>query len=467
MAKTRSEVPGRTAAPPDPGDPVLRHLARAEAEYRERRGSWERDRAELDAALATALADLGRVRDENVSLGAQLGRTEAELGDERERGERHRRRAERLAELLKEIHRSLFDGNVYELVLRACLTITGATRGVYVTWRREREHPRVRAAVGVDGYPESPPSEHLRALCRRVLDENRTLVCNEAGDLDGLPAPPTEGERFRNCVAAPVTLLRDFDGIVVAADKDGEFDEEDVQALLSVGDQSAVAVRNVHLERELQRAYISTVTMLADAVEAKDPYTHGHCEMASRHARLIARRMGLDDYQRSVVCYAALLHDVGKIGVSDGVLNKPGPLLPEERELMRAHVRVGYELLRNVPALQAIADVVLHHHEWYDGSGYPDGLRGEEIPVAARIVSAVDAYSAMVTRRSYKEAYTDEHAREELRRCAGSQFDPRVVESFLEVLDSPEAADPDDDWDGECGVLPGFTQVRELRDLVS
>jgi HD-GYP domain-containing protein (c-di-GMP phosphodiesterase class II) len=134
---------------------------------------------------------------------------------------------------------------------------------------------------------------------------------------------------------------------------------------------------------------------------------------------------------------------------------------------MRAHVRVGYELLRNVPALASIADVVLHHHEWYDGTGYPDGLRGEEIPVAARIVSAVDAYSAMVTRRSYKEAYTDEHAREELRRCAGSQFDPRVVESFLEVLASPEASDADDDWDGECGVLPGFTHVRELRDLLA
>ena len=463
MAKPRSEVPGPPAAEPEPVDPVLRHLARAGAEYRSRMEEWGRDREALDGALS----QLGRVREDNVALGAKLGATEEELAAERREGERQRERAERLAEMLKDIHRALFDGNVYELILRACLTISGARRGVYVTWRRQREHPRVRAAVDVDGYPEAPPSEHLVALCRRVLDENRTLVCNQDGDLGGLPAPEREGERFRNCVAAPVMLLRDFDGIVIAADKDGEFEEEDIRALISVGDQSAVAVRNVHLERELQRAYVSTVTMLADAVEAKDPYTHGHCEMASRHARLIARRMGLDDYQRSVVCYAALLHDVGKIGVSDGVLNKPGPLLPEERELMRAHVRVGYELLRNVPALASIADVVLHHHEWYDGTGYPDGLSGEEIPVAARIVSAVDAYSAMVTRRSYKEAYTDEHAREELRRCAGSQFDPRVVESFLEVLDSPEAADADDDWDGECGVLPGFTHVRELRDLLA
>ncbi|HEX7239458.1 MAG TPA: HD domain-containing phosphohydrolase, partial [Longimicrobiaceae bacterium] len=164
--------------------------------------------------------------------------------------------------------------------------------------------------------------------------------------------------------------------------------------------------------------------------------------------------------------YSALLHDVGKIGVSDGVLNKPGPLLPEERELMRAHVRVGYDLLSNVPALRAVAEVVLHHHEWYDGSGYPDGLKGEEIPVAARIVAAVDAYCAMVTRRSYKEAYTEEHARSELERCAGSQFDPRVVRTLLAVLDDPRSDDDDDDWDGECGILPGFTHVRELRELL-
>jgi HD-GYP domain-containing protein (c-di-GMP phosphodiesterase class II) len=191
-------------------------------------------------------------------------------------------------------------------------------------------------------------------------------------------------------------------------------------------------------------------------VEAKDPYTHGHCEMASRYARLVGERLGLPAYEQAVVCYSALLHDVGKIAVSDGVLNKPGPLLPEERELMRAHVRVGHDLLLAVPALGPVADIVLHHHEWYDGRGYPDGLRGEQIPMAARIVAAVDAYCAMVTRRSYKEAYTDAHARAELIQGAGTQFDPRVVEALLAVLDDPRGTDGDDDYDAECGLLPEF-----------
>ncbi|HEU0078466.1 MAG TPA: hypothetical protein VFQ76_12490, partial [Longimicrobiaceae bacterium] len=203
MAKPRSEVPRSPTTAPEPVDPVLRHLARAEAEYLDRMGEWDRDRDALDGALS----ELGRVREDNVALGARLGETEEALAAERLEGERQRARAERLAVMLKDIHRALFDGNVYELILRACLTISGATRGVYVTWRREREHPRVQAAVEVDGYPDAPPSEHLRAMCRKVLDENRTLVCNEDGDLDDLPAPQSEGERFRNCVAAPVMLL--------------------------------------------------------------------------------------------------------------------------------------------------------------------------------------------------------------------------------------------------------------------
>jgi HD-GYP domain-containing protein (c-di-GMP phosphodiesterase class II) len=117
---------------------------------------------------------------------------------------------------------------------------------------------------------------------------------------------------------------------------------------------------------------------------------------------------------------------------------------------------VGHDLLSAVPALGPVADVVLHHHEWYDGSGYPDGLRGEAIPKPARIVGAVDAYCAMVTRRSYKEAYTEEHARRELLQGAGTQFDPDVVEALLAVLDDPSHMDQDDDFDAECGLLPEF-----------
>jgi HD-GYP domain-containing protein (c-di-GMP phosphodiesterase class II) len=409
-------------------DAVLQQLDAAARTYRGTREAWRAREAELFS----------------------------ELNHQRVAAERQRKRAECLDRALRDIHGALFGGDVYQLILQACLTITEATRGVYVTTRRGGERLRVRAAVGVEGAGGEDASPFIAAICRQVLEGGDTVVCNSLEPQPQLPAPGPD-ERFRNFVAAPVVLMADLDGVIVAADRgEGDFDRQDADSLLSVGDQAAVAVRNRRLERELQHAYLATVSMLADAVEAKDPYTHGHCEMASRYARMVGERLGLADYEQAVVCYSALLHDVGKIGVSDGVLNKPGPLLPEERELVRAHVRVGHDLLLSVPALGPVADVVLHHHEWYDGTGYPDGLRGEQIPMAARVVAAVDAYCAMVTRRSYKEAYTDAHARAELVSGAGTQFDPQVVEALLAVLDDPRGADADDDFDAECGLLPEF-----------
>ncbi|HEX6041440.1 HD domain-containing phosphohydrolase [Longimicrobium sp.] len=412
-------------------DPVLQALQSVEEAYREQDAAWHQRQAQMAEQLAT----------------------------ERAVAERQHRRAECLDRALREIHGALFGGDVYQLILQACLTITEASRGVYVTAQRPGDRLRVRAAIGLDGAAAREPSPFITAIARRVLDGGETLVCNPPDPQPELPAPG-DGERFRNFVAAPVVLMADLDGVIIAADRrDGAFDRHDVDSLLSVGGQAAVAVRNRRLERELQHAYLATVSMLADAVEAKDPYTHGHCEMASRYARLVGERMGLPAYDQAVVCYSALLHDVGKIGVSDGVLHKPGPLLPEERDLMRAHVRVGHDLLSSVPALGPVAQVVLHHHEWYDGGGYPDGLAGEKIPLPARIVAAVDAYCAMITRRSYKEAYTEERARQELMLGAGTQFDPAVVEALLAVLDDPAGQDADDDYDAECGLLPDFLSL--------
>ena len=392
-------------------------------------------------------------------LDTALAVLRAELDHERRRAEEQRERANQLAVMLKDIHRSLFAGGIHMMILRACLAISGGTRGVYLT-ARGHGHIKVRAAVDVDGYPQEPPSDFLAALCRRVLESHDTIVCNEPDACRGLPEPEREGERFHNFIVAPVVLLKNLDGIVLVADKPtGDFHAEDVETLVSIGDQAAVAVENVRLQRELQHAYLATVSMLADAAEAKDSYTHGHCETVSRLARLTADKLCLADREKSIVCYSALLHDIGKIGVSDGVLNKPGPLLPEEKELVRAHVRIGYDLIRSVPALGDVATAVLHHHEWYDGTGYPDGLEGEEIPIASRIVGAVDAYCAMRDRRSYKESYSDEQARAELSRYAGTQFDPKVVRVLLSVLDSKESEDQDPDHDAECGVLPGFGRL--------
>lgn len=437
-------------------DPVLSALGEAEARYRDARDEWEAERAALLAARARA-EDRA---DEAERLRAELERLRgehAELREQAQRAERERRRARQLAEGLKEIHRALFDGNIYSLVLRACAAVTGATRGLYVTaWGEDRLQPR--AALDLPPYPQAPPSEFIRALCRRAIDGGRAFISGTDGQ--ALP-PPGPGEQFRNFLVAPAVVMARFSGVVILADKaHGDFTEEDAEQVLGVGDQAGVAVENRLLRDQLMDAYFSVVGVLADAIEAKDPYTHGHCEMVARLGRLTAQRLGLDEGLVSVACFGGLLHDVGKIGVSDGVLNKPGKLLPEEWDLMRSHVRIGRDLLGRVPAMAQVADVVLHHHERVDGAGYPDGLRGEQISPAARIIAVVDAYSAMTSKRSYKDSMTDAEARAELLRCKGTHFDPDVVDAFLSVLDSPPQ---EDDCPDGCGLPPSFYHAQELR----
>ncbi|MFL5582011.1 MAG: HD domain-containing phosphohydrolase [Gemmatimonadaceae bacterium] len=431
--------------PASDADSALGDLDAAAEHYRALRERWDEQGAELAAALERA-----------AHLEAELAHERARVTRRRDEARRQRERTAKLREAVKSFHASLFRGGLHVQLLHACLSITGARRGIYVTANGPGGKLRVRAAAGMDGYPTRRPSPYLEWLCRRAIAERRTAVCNGPEQAPDGPAPGEDGERFGNYLVAPVVVLSNLDGVVIVADKSGDFDEGDVETLLSVGDEATVAEENVRQEHELQHAYLAAVSMLADAVEAKDPYTHGHCEEVSRYARLTARRLGLPERDVSVTCYAALLHDVGKIAVSDGVLHKAGPLLPEEMELVRSHVRVGHDLLRGVPGLASVADVVLHHHERWDGDGYPDALVGERIPVAARIVAVVDSYCAMRDRRPYKDPLGDAAAREELRRCAGRQFDPAIVEAFLAALDMPESDDDDDDDYAECGLLPVF-----------
>jgi len=424
-------------------DPMLGALQQVEAEYREMQAEVaDKDAAlaQQEAALAEQNAALAEARQASAELRDELALNQGLLESERRKTRRERARTKEMAAQLREIHAALFSGNIYDLILKACLTLTGATRGLYLTARGNDDNSlRVRAAIGMNEYPALLPSEFIRGLTLRVLHaDDESFIYNTPQDFAQFSAPSRPSEQFRNCVTASVVLLRDLDGVVVVADKaNGDFDPEDVETLLHVGSQASVTVENARLRRELEMAYFATVGVLADAMEAKDPYTYGHAEMVARHCLRIANHLELSAEERNIVAYAALLHDVGKIGVSDGILNKPGMLLPEERNLMRSHVRIGHDLLQRVPALTRAADILLHHHEWYDGNGYPDGLAGDAIPLLARIVAVVDAYSAMITARSYKGAIPDAEARAELRRCMGTQFDPQVVEAFLSVLDLP------------------------------
>jgi HD-GYP domain-containing protein (c-di-GMP phosphodiesterase class II) len=186
----------------------------------------------------------------------------------------------------------------------------------------------------------------------------------------------------------------------------------------------------------VERGYLETLRVLVGAIEAKDPYTAGHSQRTAELAVAIARAMGLDQMSCTEIEFGGLLHDIGKIGVPLTILNKPGPLTDEEWDVMRMHPEWGARIIEPVPALAGARELVIACHEHFDGTGYPLGLAGEEIPLGARIILTCDAYHAMTSDRVYRKAMGRDKALAEIRRCAGSQFDPRVAEALVEAVTS-------------------------------
>lgn len=224
--------------------------------------------------------------------------------------------------------------------------------------------------------------------------------------------------------------------VVARRPEEPAYDEDSGRLLRALGELGASALSRAAAFAELEQAYVDAVLALARAVDARDAYTADHSERMARWAEAVARRLGCAPGEVQEVRWAALLHDIGKLGIPDAVLRKPGPLTEDEWDAVRRHPVLGEEILRPVRRLAGVAKLVRHHQERWDGTGYPDGLRGDRIPLGARILAVVDAYTAMTDRRPYRPPRSHEEAVAELRRCAGTQFDPRVVEAFLEVLEA-------------------------------
>jgi len=185
--------------------------------------------------------------------------------------------------------------------------------------------------------------------------------------------------------------------------------------------------------QQLEQSYDETLEALGGALDLKDAETEGHCKRVTAYTITIAKEMGPESVPLPQIARAAFLHDIGKMAIPDRILRKPGPLNDEERTIMRTHCEVGYNMLIRIPFLREAAEIVLSHQEYFDGSGYPRGLRGEEIPLGARIFAVADALDAMISDRPYRKALSVEHAREEIARCSGTQFDPQVVKVFLSL----------------------------------
>ncbi len=279
---------------------------------------------------------------------------------------------------------------------------------------------------------------------RQAVERDQPLIINDFGESD---APKGHGRR--DLVGAPLRARGRVTGAVLVVDRAGKhgFSTEDQALVETIASQIGVAIDNSRLFRrtqehaeelakaldELGSTYDATLAALSGALDLRDNETEGHARRVTRYTVRVARELGLDGKPLIDIERGALMHDIGKIGVPDSILLKPDRLTEEEWAVMRTHPQLGHQMIRNIRFLSGAAPIVLHHHERFDGKGYPGGLFETTIPLGARIFAVADTFDAMTSDRPYRKALPYSAAREEVERCAGSQFDPDVVSAFCQV----------------------------------
>lgn len=250
---------------------------------------------------------------------------------------------------------------------------------------------------------------------------------------------PVNGHRANVewAVSVPLTGGGEVVGVVNVGSttRDKTVSDDDLNMLLGLASQAGVCIYNARAVTVVQQLHFDTMRALVAALETADPYGRGHSENVARYGAAIAKRMQLPEETVKTVETAGMLHDIGKVGLGEGVLRKSKPLTTIEQVAIRFHPAMATEILREVPMLAGVIPAVAHHHEWFNGGGYGEGLKGGDIPLEARILAVADAFEAMTSKRAYRGAMTREEALEELSRGSGKQFDPAVVEVFRAILD--------------------------------
>lgn len=241
--------------------------------------------------------------------------------------------------------------------------------------------------------------------------------------------------KTRNMLCVPVKIKGSTIGVLQAVNKKGgSFSDEDMESLLVFSNQVAIALDNARLYHEIRALFISTSEALADAIEKRDPYTGGHTKRVFEYSLAIGRELDFSKDMLEKLKLAAVLHDVGKIGVDDSILRKQAPLDQDEMRAMMKHSEMGVEILNHIPQLSDIMPGILHHHERIDGKGYPSGIRDGRIPLLSRIIAVADTYDAMTTTRPYRKGLPKEAAINELKKFSGVQFDAEVVTAFIRTF---------------------------------
>lgn len=279
-----------------------------------------------------------------------------------------------------------------------------------------------------------------KGIAGKVVEEGEPILCENIETDKRFSRQSNDKYSSKSFVSVPLKVQNRVIGVLNINNKESKqkFDEKDLRLLTILAEQSARTIENAELYKHMQDTYLGTIQTLARAIDAKDPYTKGHSDRVTKYAVKIAKEMNLSQSVIRNIEYSALIHDIGKIGIQESILTKKGGLSGTEYEIVKMHPLIGESIITPVKFLNGVAPLILYHHERFDGKGYLEGLRGEAIPLGARIISVADAFDAMTSDRPYRKALTRKKAREELEKESGKRFDPQVIEAFLRLLDRGE-----------------------------
>jgi putative nucleotidyltransferase with HDIG domain len=334
---------------------------------------------------------------------------------------------------------------VLEEVLDSLIALTRAERG-FLMLRDPNGELKPETARGIE-HINLLEQQFLfsQTIVRKVADSGESVLTTNAQQ-----DPRFEGNlsvaayQLRSILCAPLKIKDDLIGVIYVDNraKAGLFQNSDLDVIKAFADQAAVAIDNARLfddlqesNRELEKAYQKTLEGWVRALDLKDKETEGHTQRVTVLTERLARSMGVEEDALVHIKRGALLHDIGKMGIPDSILLKPGDLTEDERALMRQHPIYAYEMLSPIEFLRPALDIPYCHHEKWDGTGYPRGLKGMEIPFAARIFPIIDVWDALVSNRPYRKGLPHEEVRGRIKEDSGKHFDPNVVKAFLQLED--------------------------------
>ncbi|MBF0544873.1 MAG: GAF domain-containing protein [Candidatus Riflebacteria bacterium] len=340
-----------------------------------------------------------------------------------------------LHEVGKSLNMVLELEKLLEMILENTARVLGGVKSSsLILFDEETNLLHVKVFKGLNRDWTKKPIKIGEGIAGKVFEKGEPVLINNLSG-EGI-TDPASGSGVRSSLCVPLKVKERKLGVLSVSDKlsGDSFDSNDLDMLFTLASQIAITINNAKLYEDLEASYLAAVRALANSLDAKDPYTRGHSERVAWYSVEIGKKMSLSPAQVKDLHIGALLHDIGKIGISETIINKSSKLTPDEFELIKTHPARGASIIEPAKFLKEKIPLIKFHHERYDGKGYPEGLKGDKIPLLARIVCVADSYDAMTSKRAYRDNIGRGAAMSELINCAGSQFDPSVVEAFIQIL---------------------------------